>query len=556
MGVAMCIRCLRYEEELKALHGQILELQANIAEKQEQIEELGKENALQASDLKRLREDGERARNDKNQPERVHPDQLDLAFERVLAALRDPEERKQLEEENAADDGEQEDEKKRRKRGGRRALADLKLPVIEERIVPPEVQASGGVGWTRIGEDVSDRVVFQPGHFVRVRTIREKWVRCDESGKWLPETLSTAPQPGWVLPGMMADTSLIARILISKYGFALPLHRQERMSEIYGFDLPRSTLSDWTEAAHRWAAPVVAAMHAESLTESYCIGTDATSAPVRRLGGQAFHHLFVFIADAGHITFLPSRRHTGAAMHAMLGPFRGHLLSDAASIYNLVHALGVVFVACWAHVRRYFWKATLTEPNLAYEALALINKVFDVERKAKTLPLEARASFRRERAGPVLRALDEWSLSAGQCADPAGRIRSALTYYANQRAALGRFVEDARLEAHNNACERELRNLVIGRKNWMHFENKTGLEWYAVFRSLISSCKIHSLNPHDYLEEMLRLSRHWPQDRLLELSPKYWRATRESLNADHRSIIVPPWKKGQDPPPVFTTDVA
>ena len=102
-----------------------------------------------------------------------------------------------------------------------------------------------------------------------------------------------------------------------------------------------------------------------------------------------------------------------------------------------------------------------------------------------------------------------------------GRLQAALTYYTNQREALGRFLTDGRLEADNNGSERELWALVTGLKNWQHFETKAGIEWFATFRSLISSCKLHSLNPYDYLEQMLRLARHWPQEDMLLLSPKY-----------------------------------
>ena len=98
--------------------------------------------------------------------------------------------------------------------------------------------------------------------------------------------------------------------------------------------MARSTQSDWIEAAHALAAPVVVAMQTESVNESYCIATDATGAPVRIHGGRAPWHLFVFIADAEHIVFIPTRRHSGAAVKAMLNGFRGHLLSDASSIYN------------------------------------------------------------------------------------------------------------------------------------------------------------------------------------------------------------------------------
>ena len=126
-------------------------------------------------------------------------------------------------------------------------------------------------------------------------------------------------------------------------------------------------------------------------------------------------------------------------------------------------------------------------------------------------------------------------------AEPGGRLEKALTYYGNQRDSLRRFLDDARLELTNNVSERQLRPLVVGLNNWMHFENKTGLAWFATFRSLIASCRLHGMNPLTYLEEVLRVARHWKGDRL-PLSPKHWPGTRASLSGLHRAAIEPGWR--------------
>ena len=415
--------------------------------------------------------------------------------------------------------------------------------------MPPEVTASGGEGWKLMGEETSDRLVQQRTKLYRVRTIREKWVKVSPGGLWKPGSMVTADLPDWCLPRLMADTSVLAELLVGKYGFSLPLHRQEQMNQFSGFPIARSTMSDWTETSFNLALPIVDAMHAESLLESFQIATDATGAPVRIKGGTAHWHLFVFISDAGHITFRPTRHHSSAAIKTMLEGFEGHLLADASSIYKALYLMGVVPVACWAHVRRYFWKATLTEPQLANQAMALIKVIFDIAAKSKKLRVSDRAAYRLEYAAPIIEEMDIWVSEAKAKAAEGGKVQRALTYYSNQREALGRFVTDGRLEADNNGSERELRNLVMGLNNWQHFETKAGLQWFAVFRSLISSCKLHDINPYTYLEQMLRLARHWPADRKIELSPKYWRATVEGLNAHHRAIVEPPWKRQMDKSP-------
>jgi transposase len=484
-----------------------------------------------------------RQRPEANEPERVAKDILQMVFEQFLSQAENEALRTALKEAANEDEPEAEPEpkkpKKSRKGCTRPSLKDL--PVTEIREVPPEVQACGGVGWKRVDEEVSERLAYQRARFHCLRVIREKWVKLSPEGQWCADQIVTAPLPEWMLPRTMADTSTIASIIVDKYAFMLPWHRQEQMLGLQGFELSRSTMSDWTERAYELASPVVAAMHAESIRESYCIATDATGAPVRISGGRANWHVFVFIADVGHITFLPTRRHSGDAVRQMLDGYEGHLLSDAASIYNALWVLGVVAVACWSHARRYFWKARLTEPDLAYQALALIKGIFDIARKAKRMSVDDRAAYRRTHATPIVKALDAWVDDAKAKAEDGGRIDAALTYYTNQREALGRFLTDGRLEADNNGAERELRALAKGRDNWQHFETANGLKWYCVFRSLISSCKLNGINPYDYLEQMLHLARHWPTEKMLALSPKYWRDTIQQLTPREREIIEPPW---------------
>jgi transposase len=552
MAGILCIRCAGAQEALAQARAQIDKLEAELAAARHQVHEVTKAKDLMQLDLDRLVAQI-KGRMEPNQPERSQPRTLQLAFDEVLAALEArPELRAALEAaaQVANDDPAPEptagpgDKRKH----GRRKLSLEDLPVREHRVTPAEVLAVGGEGWQMIDEEVAYRLGFEPARFVNIRVIREKWVKVSPRGLWRPDTMVTAPLPAWALPRTMADTSLIADIVVAKYGFSLPLHRQEQIHRLHGFEIARSTMWDWLETFCRMVKPVVAAMHAESLRESYVIATDATGAPVRVKGGRAHWHLFVFIADAGHITFIPTRRHSSAAIKQMLGDFQGRLMADASSIYDALRLLGVVLVACWAHVRRYFWKATLTEPQLANQGMALLQQLFAIERETKRLPKARRSEHRVRHAGPVVEAMDAWVELVTPQVEPDGRMQAALTYYKNQREALGRFLKDDRLGLDNNSSEQQLRNLVMGLNNWQHFETKAGLECFALARSLIASCRLHGLNQYDYLERMLRLVRHWPGDRSLDLSPRYWQATLDGLSAEQRRIVEPDWKRINDPP--------
>jgi hypothetical protein len=193
-------------------------------------------------------------------------------------------------------------------------------------------------------------------------------------------------------------------------------------------------------------------------------------------------------------------------------------------------------------LRRYFWRALETDKTLAIEALAMIAKLFTISRECEAIPMPARTTARANAAGPVLEIFDRWIENNRAKVDARGRLDKAMGYYANQREALRRFLDDGRLCLDNSISEQQLRRTILGTLNWTFFYNRTGLRWYSVFRSLIASCALHNLNAQTYLEEVLRLVPHWPVTRVIELAPKYWRATRAKLDERQLAIIKPPWE--------------
>ena len=497
--------------------------------------------------------------------------------------------------------------KRKPKRKARRRNLDQvsgNMPVRDIEIHPPEVDDPEK--FELIGEEVSEKVAFQHAQYILLRITRYKWVRKADAAEVSAEASSTesdvptvpattplvdadcspaapttlvpcaspaamtralavemveqseprvliAPLPDWVWPRTMADPSAIANVIVSKYDDILPLHRQERISLRYGFHLPRSTQCGWLEAAFAVCYRIVDAMFAESKHTARCIATDASGAPVQGPGKCHRWHVFVFIADNDHVVFRYTTEHTSAAVQQMLAGFKGYLLADAATIFDVLYdEHGMIEVSCWQHARRYFWKALDTEPALAIEALALIAQLFAIERLAREVPMPERTEFRAKRARVVQRLLDAWMAQHQSSVDERGRLDKAIGYYRNQNASLWRFLEDGNLRIDNSISEGQLRNLALGRDNWRYFYNRTGLAWYTTFRSLIASCHMHRLNPQLYLERMLRLAPHWPTTRVLELSPKYWVQTFERLTPEQRAIAVPHWT-AQDVPIVMQT---
>jgi len=550
MPTLECSRCEQMRVDLESARAHAGVLSRELEQVRRLLHEVQKLAVLQAADIERYKK-VIREQAQPNYPERVHNDQIQFAFERILQQLTEGPSKQAFADACAEEKSKEPEPPKAAHPHGRRKLDMSKLAVEDVRLVPDEVKACGGQGWRLMGEETSDRLGYRRAAYFRIRVTREKWARvaAPVSDSDQPSArVAIAPLPDFVWARTMADPSVIAEIILGKYDYSLPLNRQERITRNRGFVLPRSTQSDWLDQGYELARHLVDAMHAESVAKSFSIATDATGAPVRAKGACDRWHVFVFISSLDHVTFRYAHEHTSAAIQGMLAGFTGRLLSDASSIYDALYRAGVVGHSCWAHFRRYLWRAVLTEPDLAHEGLAILKLLFVVARQAKALPEDQRAAFRVARARPILDVLDGWIERARAKAEPGGRIAAAITYYVNQRTGLHRFLEDGRISLDNNHSERELRNLVLGLDNWKHFENATGLAWYATFRSLIASSVLQDLNPHDYLTQMLRLIPHWPKTRVIELAPKYWRATVEKLDERHHAIIFPPWERATAPP--------
>jgi hypothetical protein len=572
--VAGCAHC-------QAKDAEILALRAELEDARLAIRELDKLCTLQKADLERVGK--ERAALEPNHAERLPGDELQLVFDQLLETLgvspvaandaqaagseESPASSPATEGAKPGSGGSSSDRLKK-KGHGRRPLDTANLPV-QEVVVDPEAVTANPELYRLIGSDCSERVGYREASYVCIRLVRRKYVLakdqevserasapahrdCDDAELHGDDVASASQRvlcaavPGYFWPRVMADASAITQVILSKYDMCLPLHRQERASQRCGLHLPRSTQCDWLSAAHRYLYRIVDAMMDEACRTSFCIATDATGAPVRMPRECANWHLFVFLADDDHVIFRPSRRHDGASITKLLDGFRGYLLSDASLIYNVLHEKhAITEVCCWSHLRRYVWRCRATDPDIAMQGLAVIAQLFKANRDTISIPIPERTAERARRALPILDVFDRWVERARPRADERSPLDAALTYYDNQREGLRTFLTDGRLRLDNNLSEQQLRQLVLGLHNWNYFENESGLNWYAVFRSLIASCKLHDIEPKYYLDEVLRLAPHWPTTKTLELSPKYWGRTRAALSSEHRAVIVPPWMESR-----------
>jgi transposase len=421
---------------------------------------------------------------------------------------------------------------KRTKPTGRKPLPE-ELPRIDVEVLPPEVQRGGLDAFRRIGEDVTETVEWRRASLVVVRMHKPKFVPKGRDRAAETEVFQAAP-PELPIERGLAGPGLLAETIVWRWQDHLPLHRMERIFARQGLPLARSTICGWHSELADLVRPLIDAMWQDALTAPY-LCTDATGVLVQAKEKCQHGHFFVVAAPERHVLFAYTPKHDGAAVKDLLGDYKGTLVADAHAVYNHLYKSGdVVEAGCWAHARRYWFKALAVDPERARQALALIGALFRLERAHATAPPEQRLAVRKREAAPIVEKFFAWcDAEADRVLDETPSAK-AVGYARNQRAALSRFLEDGRLPIHNNFSERELRREAIGRKNWLFLGSDDGGEVNATFVTLLASCQLHELEPTAYLRDLLCLIPSWPAKRVLELAPAYWQKTLEQQDAQQR----------------------
>src|SRR6185437_4936313 len=420
----------------------------------------------------------------------------------------------------------------RAKPTGRKPLPE-KLPRVEVELLPPEVQQKGTDAFVRIGEDVTETVERRPASLVVVRVRKPKFVPKGRDAT-AETTVLQAPPPELPFDRSLAGPGLLADTIVRRWQDHLPLHRLERIYGREGLELARSTICGWHEALGKLVKPLVEAMWADARGAPY-LCTDATGVLVQAREKCRRGHFWVVIVPERHVLFRYTAKHDGAAVDRLLDGYEGYLVADAHAVFDHLYKRGTLIeVACWAHARRYWWKALETDPERARQALAYIGGLFRVEREAASAPPEARLADRRAESKAIVDSFFRWcEAEAKQVLDETPTAK-AIGYALNQRVALQRFLDDGRLPIHNNGSERALRREAVGRKNWLFVGTDDAAEINAAFVSLLASCQLHDIEPYAYLRDLFCLLPSWPVRRVLELAPLNWKQTLENEDAQQR----------------------
>jgi transposase len=413
----------------------------------------------------------------------------------------------------------------RRKPTGRKPLPEH-LPRVEIQILPPEVEKKGLDAFERIGEDVCETIERRPAAFVVARVVRPKFVAKDRERDGETEVFIAEPPElpiarGLAGPGMLADT------IVKRWQDHMPLNRLEDMYGRDGLELARSTMCGWHGALAEVVQPLVSAMRADAFKQPYlCV--DATGVLVQQKERCRTGHFWVLVAPARHVLFEFTRDHSSDAVDDVLSGYQGFLVADAHVVYDHLYARGdVVEVNCWAHARRYFFKALDSDPERAKVALGFIAALFRIERTLADSPRKKKEKIREKRSRHIVDAFFSWCDAEAESVLDDTPISAGIRYARNQRVGLSRFLEDGRLPIHNNMSELALRREAVGRKNWLFVGSDDAGAVNALFTSLLASCRLCDVEPWSYLRDILCLLPQWPEHRLLELAPIAWNEARQ-----------------------------
>jgi transposase len=325
--------------------------------------------------------------------------------------------------------------------------------------------------------------------------------------------------------------------LFAKYGLHLPLNRQSKVYEREGIDLDVSTLADWVGAAAATLMPLVDVIRTQVFAAER-IHADDTTVPVLATGKTRTGRLWTYVRDdrpfAGPdppaAMFFYSRDRGGEHPEQHLASYTGLMQADAYAGFTKLYAANrkpgpIVEAACWAHGRRHFFDlARLNKAPIATEAVERIDPLFAIEREINRMAPHERARVRQQRSRVLIDRLHDWFYQQRAKLSKNSDTTKAINYIVNRWDAFTRFVDDGRVCMSNNAAERELRAVALGRRNWTFAGSDEGGRRAAAIYTLIATARLNNVDPQAWLADVLaRLSDH-PAKRITELLPWNWRS--------------------------------
>ena len=414
------------------------------------------------------------------------------------------------------------------KRQAVRQALPASLPRIERQHEIEHTHCECGQAFKRIGQEVSEQLDCVPAQFFVLRHIRGKYACA------CCQTVQAAPMPAQMIDKGIPAPGLLAQVVIAKHDDHLPLYRQTEIYARSGVHIPRSSMAQWIGICGVRLRPLADAL------KSFIVGhgvihADETPVALLAPGRGKTRRAYVWVyrttnfAAQRAVLFDFTLGRGGENPRRVLQGFDGTLVSDDFSGYHALHAQGITAALCMAHARRKLFEAhALNASPIAAQAVALIAKLYEIEREARDLQPEARWLLRQQRCRPVADALHTWLTEQRQRLAHADATAKAIDYSLSNWRALTRYLDDGNVPIDNNAAENSVRPLAIGRKNWLFVGSQQAGERAAVVMSLIESAKLNGHDPWAYLKDVFERLPTLKQRDLAQLLPHNWRPTTDA----------------------------
>jgi transposase len=401
---------------------------------------------------------------------------------------------------------------------------DEQVPVEEIEQSAPELDGPNADDYEIIGHKTTYRLAQRPGSYVVLKytrpVVKQRSTQC----------IHTTPAPANVLDKSFADVSFLVGLIIDKFLYHLPLYRQHQRLEQSGIKVARSTLSSLVKRTISLLILIYQAQ-LENILQSRVLAMDETpiKAGRKKKGKMNKAYFWPIYGEQDEICFTFSKSRGMQHIVDQLGDFEGTLLTDGYSAYEKYrsHCETLVLAQCWAHSRRYFEQAKELEPEASAIALAYIGKLYEHEAYIRDHNLAGQEKFeyRLKNSKPIVDAIFSWCFEQRQRIDlvKTNKLSVALNYVMKREYELKTFLSDPEVPIDTNHLERALRTIPMGRKNWLFCWSECGAQQVGIIQSLLATCKLHGVNPYEYLVDVLQRIETHPASRAIELTPRVWK---------------------------------
>jgi transposase len=398
-----------------------------------------------------------------------------------------------------------------RKRGRKPINPDLPREVVEHDL--PEDEKTCGCCQSPlhlIGVETSEQLEIIPKQVKVLRHERKKYAcrQCETHGEG--SKIITASMPKQPLPGSIATAGTLATVAVSKYADGLPLYRIEKELGRVGVDIQRTTLANWMIKTAALLSPIYHAMHQTLLTEPIIHGDETTLQVLKEPGKKATStsYLWAYASPEESQTpvvlfeYQPGRGHSYPKQ--FLDKYGGTVMTDGYAAWRMLD--NITHLGCWAHARRKFKDALDLSPKKAgraKQALSYIQKLYALEKRAKSLSTQGRYELRQKESVPILTSFNAWLEKAAATLVPQSPMGKAVSYALKQWIYLERYVEDGAYPIDNNRVEREIRPVATGRKAWLFSDTQSGAGASATLFSIMLTSRANNVEPYAYLRHVL-----------------------------------------------------